>query len=224
MELIERNLDRLTFTLDVEDLKANARIFFSCVDTPPTVSGDADLSYVWSVIDDLGDPGETTLVMKSTVPVGTGEKIRATLDQRGLERVAYASNPEFLSEGRAVEDFTRPDRIVIGSSDQAAGDRIAALYDGFQAPVVRTSVASAEMIKLAANAFLATRISFINEIANVSEAVGADVDEVAYGMGLDRRTGRATSTLASATAAAASRRMCPFSSSWRATAATTSSS
>ena len=188
-EVLERNRDRLTFTLDVDELKADARIYFSCVDTPPTASGDADLSYVWSVIDDLGDPGEATLVMKSTVPVGTGEKIRATLDQRGLEHVGYAANPEFLSEGRAVEDFAHPDRIVIGSFDEASGDRIAALYDGFDAPVVRTSVASAEMIKLAANAFLATRISFINEIANVSEAVGANVDEVAYGMGLDRRIG-----------------------------------
>jgi UDPglucose 6-dehydrogenase len=188
-ELLERNRDRLTFTLDVDELKADARIFFSCVDTPPTVSGDADLSYVWSVIDDLGDPDEATLVMKSTVPVGTGEKIRASLDQRGLERVGYASNPEFLSEGRAVDDFMHPDRVVIGSFDEAAGDRVAALYDRFEAPVVRTSVASAEMIKLAANAFLATRISFINEIANVSEAVGANVDEVAYGMGLDRRIG-----------------------------------
>ena len=188
-EVLERNRDRLTFTLDVDELKADARIYFSCVDTPPTASGDADLSYVWSVIDDLGDPGEATLVMKSTVPVGTGEQIRATLDQRGLEHVGYAANPEFLSEGRAVEDFAHPDRIVIGSFDEASGDRIAALYDGFDAPVVRTSVASAEMIKLAANAFLATRISFINEIANVSEAVGANVDEVAYGMGLDRRIG-----------------------------------
>jgi UDPglucose 6-dehydrogenase len=188
-ELLERNRDRLTFTLDVDELKAHARIFFSCVDTPPTVSGDADLGYVWSVIDDLGDPGEATLVMKSTVPVGTGEKIRATLHQRGLEHVGYASNPEFLSEGSAVEDFARPDRIVIGSFDEASGDRVAALYDGFEAPIVRTSVASAEMIKLAANAFLATRISFINEIANVSEVVGADVDEVAYGMGLDKRIG-----------------------------------
>jgi UDPglucose 6-dehydrogenase len=164
-------------------------MFFACVDTPPTASGDADLSYVWSVIDDLGDPGEATLVMKSTVPVGTGERIRATLEQRGLERVGYVSNPEFLSEGRAVEDFMSPDRIVIGSFDPAAGDRVAALYEGFDAPVVRTSVASAEMIKLAANAFLATRISFINEIANVSEAVGADVADVAYGMGLDERIG-----------------------------------
>src|SRR6476659_4394547 len=188
-ELLDRNGDRLTFTLDVDELKADARIFFSCVDTPSTVSGDADLSYIWSVIDDLGDPGEATLVMKSTVPVGTGEKARAALDQRGLERVGYASNPEFLSEGRAVEDFMHPDRIVIGSFDDGSGDRVAALYDGFEAPVVRSSVASAEMIKLAANAFLATRISFINEIANVSEVVGADVDEVAYGMGLDRRIG-----------------------------------
>jgi len=188
-DLLERNRDRLTFTLDADELKADARIFLSCVDTPPTVSGDADLSYVWSVIDDLGDPGDVTLVMKSTVPVGTGEKIRAALDQRGLERLAYVSNPEFLSEGRALEDFMRPDRIVIGSFDRVSGDRVAALFGEFEAPVVRTSVASAEMIKLAANAFLATRISFINEIANVSEAVGADVDEVAYGMGLDRRIG-----------------------------------
>jgi UDPglucose 6-dehydrogenase len=188
-ELIERNRERLTFTLDVGELKAGTDMFFACVDTPPTASGDADLSYVWSVIDDLGDPGEATLVMKSTVPVGTGERIRATLEQRGLERVGYVSNPEFLSEGRAVEDFMSPDRIVIGSFHQAAGDRVAALYEGFDAPVVRTSVASAEMIKLAANAFLATRISFINEIANVSEAVGADVADVAYGMGLDARIG-----------------------------------
>jgi UDPglucose 6-dehydrogenase len=188
-ELIERNRERLTFTLDAGELKAGTDIFFACVDTPPTASGDADLSYVWSVIDDLGDPGEATLVMKSTVPVGTGDRIRATLEQRGLERVGYVSNPEFLSEGRAVEDFMSPDRIVIGSFDQTAGDRVAALYEGFDAPVVRTSVASAEMIKLAANAFLATRISFINEIANVSEAVGADVADVAYGMGLDKRIG-----------------------------------
>ena len=119
-ELIERNRERLTFTLDVSELKSGTNLFFACVDTPPTPSGDADLSYIWSVIDDLGDPGEGTLVMKSTVPVGTGEKIRATLDQRGLERVAYVSNPEFLSEGRAVEDFMRPDRIVIGSFDDEA--------------------------------------------------------------------------------------------------------
>jgi UDPglucose 6-dehydrogenase len=189
VELIERNRERLTFTLDVAELKEGTNIFFACVDTPPTPSGDADLGYVWSVIDDLGDPGEATLVMKSTVPVGTGERIRAALDQRGLDRVGYVSNPEFLAEGDAVRDFMNPDRIVIGAFDVAVGDRVAALYEGFDAPVVRTSVASAEMVKLAANAFLATRISFINEIANVSEAVGADVADVAYGMGLDRRIG-----------------------------------
>jgi UDPglucose 6-dehydrogenase len=188
-ELIEKNRERLTFTLDAAELKDGTDLFFACVDTPPTASGDADLSYVWSVIDDLGDPGEAVLVMKSTVPVGTGERIRAALDQRGLAGVRYVSNPEFLSEGRAVEDFMNPDRVVIGSLDEAAGDRVAALYEGFDAPIVRTSVASAEMIKLAANAFLATRISFINEIANVSETVGADVADVAYGMGLDRRIG-----------------------------------
>jgi UDPglucose 6-dehydrogenase len=188
-ELIERNRERLTFTLDADELRAGARIFFSCVDTPPTASGDADLTSVWSVIDDLGDPGEALLVMKSTVPVGTGERIRAALDQRGLEKVGYVANPEFLAEGRAVEDFMRPDRVVIGSFDEEDGDGVAALYEGFGSPIVRTSIPSAEMVKLAANAFLATRISFINEIANVSEAVGADVDEVAYGMGLDKRIG-----------------------------------
>jgi UDPglucose 6-dehydrogenase len=188
-ELIERNRERLTFTLDVSELKDDTDLFFACVDTPPTASGDADLTSVWSVIDDLGDPGEATLVMKSTVPVGTGERIRSALDQRGLEKVSYVSNPEFLAEGRAVKDFAHPDRVVIGSFDKAAGDRVEALYDGFEAPIVRTTVPSAEMIKLAANAFLATRISFINEIANVSEAVGADVADVARGMGLDSRIG-----------------------------------
>jgi UDPglucose 6-dehydrogenase len=184
-ELIERNRGRLAFTLDPEELKADARIFFSCVDTPPTPSGEADLSSVWSVVEELGAPENAILVMKSTVTVGTGERIRDLLD----ERVGYVSNPEFLSEGRALEDFMHPDRIVIGAFDEAHGERVAALYEGFSAPILRVKVASAEMIKLAANGFLATRISFINEIANVSEAVGADVDEVAYGMGLDKRIG-----------------------------------
>jgi len=184
-ELIEKNRERLTFTLDVAELKAEARIFFSCVDTPPLASGEADLERVWSVVEDLGAPEGATLVMKSTVPVGTGERIRGELDPA----VGYVSNPEFLSEARGIEDFMHPDRIVIGSFDEEHGDRVAALYDPLDAPVVRTSVASAEMIKLASNAFLATRISFINEIANVSEAVGADVDEVVGGMGLDRRIG-----------------------------------
>jgi UDPglucose 6-dehydrogenase len=188
-EVIERNRERLTFTLDAEELTRSTDLLFVCVDTPPTASGDADLSSVWSVIDHMGDPGDSILVMKSTVPVGTGERIRANLHDRGLAHVGYVSNPEFLAEGRAVQDFMRPDRIVIGSFEEPHADRVAALYADFEAPIVRMSVPSAEMVKLAANAFLATRISFINEIANVSEAVGADVEDVATGVGLDHRLG-----------------------------------
>jgi UDPglucose 6-dehydrogenase len=188
-ELLERNLERLTFTLDVNGI-VGCEFLFVCVDTPPTYSGDADLSRVWTVVDELPDlPGHPILVMKSTVPVGTGEKIRAGLDHRGLTHVGYASNPEFLAEGTAVRDFMQPDRIVIGAFDPADADAVASLYDAVEAPVVRADVNSAEMIKLAANAALMTRISFINEIANVCEATGADVVKVAEGVGLDSRIG-----------------------------------
>src|SRR3954447_16772452 len=188
-ELLARNSDRLTYTLDVDDV-VDCEFLFICVDTPPTYSGDADLSRVWTVIDELPAlAGHPIVVMKSTVPVGTGEKVRAGLDQRGLDHVGYASNPEFLAEGRAVEDFMHPDRIVVGAFESDDGDAVAALYDGIDAPVVRSDVNSAEMIKLAANAFLMTRISFINEIANVCEATGADVEKVAEGVGLDKRLG-----------------------------------
>ena len=129
------------------------------------------------------------LVMKSTVPVGTGEKVRAGLDERGLGDVGYVANPEFLSEGKAVSDFMKPDRIVIGSFTADDATRVASLYDSIDAPIVECDVNSAEMIKLAANAFLMTRISFINEIANVCEATGADVVKVAEGVGLDHRLG-----------------------------------
>ena len=184
-KLLERVGERLTFTLDADELKHEAQIFFCCVDTPPAPSGEANLDSVWSVVRDLGGQEGAILVMKSTVPVGTGARIAAELPP-GTD---YVSNPEFLSEGHAIEDFARPDRVVVGAFEQEAGDRVAALYEQFEAPILRTSVASAEMIKLASNAFLATRISFINEIANVSEAVGADIDEVAEGMGLDQRIG-----------------------------------
>jgi UDPglucose 6-dehydrogenase len=188
-ELLARNAERLTYTLDVKDVAA-CDFLFVCVDTPPTYSGDADLSRVWTVIDELPElTGRTVLVMKSTVPVGTGEKVRAGLDQRGLEHVGYVSNPEFLAEGRAVRDFMHPDRIAIGAFDDEDGDAVAGLYTQIEATVVRSDVNSAEMIKLAANAFLMTRISFINEIANVCEATGADVVKVAEGIGLDHRLG-----------------------------------
>jgi UDPglucose 6-dehydrogenase len=189
-ELLERNGDRLAFTLDAREVAEGAEFVFVCVDTPPTYSGDADLSRVWTVVDELPHLDErTVLVMKSTVPVGTGEKVRAGLDARGLENVGYVSNPEFLSEGRAVADFMNPDRIVIGAFEQEDGEAVEALYEGVTASVVRCDVNSAEMIKLAANAFLMTRISFINEIANVCELTGADVTKVAEGIGLDHRLG-----------------------------------
>ncbi len=189
-ELLERNADRLTFTLDAAEAAAAAELVFICVDTPPTYSGDADLTRVWTVIDELPQlERRTILVMKSTVPVGTGEKVRAALEARGLSHIGYVSNPEFLAEGGAVQDFLHPDRVVVGSFGEADGDRVAALYGGLNTPVVRADVASAEMIKLAANAFLATRISFINEIANVCEVTGADVEKVAEGVGLDHRLG-----------------------------------
>src|SRR5437868_6600873 len=189
-ELVSENAERLRFTLSVQEALAGAEFVFVAVGTPPTYSGDADLSAVWTVVDELplGSEG-ITLVMKSTVPVGTGEKVRAALDARGLEDVAYVSNPEFLAEGTAVYDFMHPDRIVIGSFAPEDGERVAALYESIETTLVRTDVASAEMIKLASNAFLTTRISFINEIANVCELVGADVVDVAKGVGLDARLG-----------------------------------
>jgi len=187
--LLERNHERLTFTLDLEEV-ASAPLLFVCVGTPPTYSGDADLSAVWRVVDELPALEERAiLVMKSTVPVGTGEKVRAALDTRGLAHVGYVSNPEFLSEGSAVHDFMYPDRVVIGAFTEADADTVTALYEPLDTTVVRSDVASAEMIKLAANAFLMTRISFINEIANVCEATGADVVKVAEGIGLDHRLG-----------------------------------
>ncbi|MBD0329616.1 MAG: UDP-glucose/GDP-mannose dehydrogenase family protein [Thermoleophilia bacterium] len=189
-ELLARNRERLTFTLDAAGAVADAEFVFVCVDTPPTYSGDADLSRVWTVVEELEPTGTCPiLVMKSTVPVGTGEKVRAALDARGLGAVGYVANPEFTAEGSAVHDFLHPDRIVIGSFERADADAVEALHARIAAPVLRTDVNSAEMVKLASNAFLMTRISFINEIANVCEAVGADVDQVARGIGLDHRLG-----------------------------------
>jgi len=189
-EVIARVGDRLRFTLDYQEAVEGARFVFVCVGTPATYSGDADLSAVWTVLDELRDLADgAVVVMKSTVPVGTGDTVRAALDARGLTHIGYVSNPEFLAEGSAVKDFLEPDRIVIGSFQEADGDAVERLHDGLDAPSVRTDVPSAEMVKLAANAYLGTRISFINEIANVCELVGADVETVAWGMGLDSRIG-----------------------------------
>jgi UDPglucose 6-dehydrogenase len=188
-EVLERCSDRISFTLDVQEAVAGADFLYVAVGTPPTYAGDADLSAVWTVVDELPDDARAIIVMKSTVPVGTGEKVSAALDARGLDAVGYVSNPEFTAEGTAIRDFMEPDRVVIGAFDEEDGDAVAALHTGIEAPVVRADVNSAEMIKLAANAFLVTRISFINEIANVCELVGADVKHVAEGIGLDHRLG-----------------------------------
>jgi UDPglucose 6-dehydrogenase len=185
-DLLRRNAERITFTTDMNQLLEGARLLFVCVDTPPTYSGDADLSRVRAVVQDLPEGSDHVLIMKSTVPAGTGESIR-----RDMPDLSYVSCPEFLKEGTAVEDFMHPDRVVVGSDpgDEVAADAVEALYKPLGGQILRTDVASAEMIKLASNAFLATKISFINEIANVCEEVGADVGQVAKGMGLDERIG-----------------------------------
>src|SRR6476646_3445801 len=190
-EVLARNRERIHFTLEVQEAVDGAEFLYVAVGTPPTYSGDADLTAVRSVVEGLpaAIPGRPVLVLKSTVPVGTGDRVRARLDARGLVNVGYVSNPEFLAEGSAVEDFMHPDRIVVGAFEDEDGDRVVELHRGVETQVVRTDVPSAELVKLAANAFLSTRISFINEIANVCELVGADVVDVARGVGLDHRLG-----------------------------------
>jgi len=189
-ELIAENRDRLHFSTVLDAAVAHARLLFVCVGTPPTHSGDADLSAVHAVVDAVPPSAEHALVMKSTVPCGTGRSLKRVLNEQGKGAIDYVSCPEFLKEGSAINDFMHPDRVVIGEdTGSPAGDAVAELYASLGAPLVRTDVASAEMIKLAANAFLATKISFINEIANVCEETGADVLDVARGVGLDDRIG-----------------------------------
>src|SRR3984957_13315195 len=174
-ESLERNRERLHFSTDLAPALEHARLLFVAVGTPPTYSGDADLSAVQSVVASMPASDRHALVMKSTVPVGTGTSIKRVFAEQGKAGFAYVSCPEFLKEGSALEDFLAPDRVVVGDDGSWAGDAVVALYAPLDAPLVRTDVASAEMIKLAANAYLATKISFINEIANVCEETGADV-------------------------------------------------
>jgi len=189
-ELIARNGERLHFSTSLDEAVAGARLLFVSVGTPPTYAGDADLSAVLAVVEAMPASAEHALVMKSTVPCGTGRSIVRMLVEAGKGDLAYVSCPEFLKEGSALADFTHPDRVVVGDDgDGWAADAVSELYAPLGAPLVRTDVASAEMIKLASNAFLATKISFINEIANVCEETGANVLEVARGVGLDQRIG-----------------------------------
>ena len=187
---VARNAERLHFSTELAPALEHARLLFVAVGTPPTYSGDADLSAVHAVVASMPRSDHHALVMKSTVPVGTGAAIKRIFAEQGKEGFAYVSCPEFLKEGSALQDFLEPDRVVVGDDGNWAGDAVTDLYAPLDAPVVRTDIASAEMVKLAANAFLATKISFINEIANVCEETGADVLEVARGMGLDQRIGK----------------------------------
>jgi UDP-glucose 6-dehydrogenase len=188
-ELVERRRDRLHFSTEIGDALEHTRLLFVAVGTPPTYSGDADLSAVHAVVAAMPPSDRHALVMKSTVPVGTGASIKRAFVEQGKAGFRYVSCPEFLKEGSAVKDFLEPDRVVVGDDGDWAGDAVVELYAPLNAPLVRTDIRSAEMVKLASNAFLATKISFINEIANVCEETGADVVEVARGMGLDDRIG-----------------------------------
>jgi len=198
-EMVERNQreERLAFTSDMKAAVEKALVIFIAVGTPSSESGAADLSYVRDVA--LGIArymnDYKVIVTKSTVPMGTGAMIRRLIEENQPRPIPFSvvSNPEFLREGSAIEDFMRPNRIVIGAEDPQAIAILKDLYKPLyliETPFVVTNVVSAEMIKYASNAFLATKISFINEVANLCEAVGADVHEVARGMGLDNRIGR----------------------------------
>ncbi len=180
---------RLSFVLGAENAAATAEFAYLCVPTPQGMDGSADLSYVEIAAKQISVvlPQEAIVVNKSTVPVGSTKVVERAM---GRPDVKVVSNPEFLREGSALHDFLNPDRIVIGADDQAAAIKVASLYLGIAAPFIITDPASAETIKYAANAFLATKISFINAVAAVCEAVGADVNDVVLGIGSDKRIGQ----------------------------------
>lgn len=193
-ELVVRNMKagRLSFTTSYPEGIDGADFIFIAVDTPSGVEGEADLTSVRRAAEDVARclKKEMVIVSKSTVPIGAGELI-ASIIQRVNPHVAFSvvANPEFLREGQAVQDFMQPDRVVLGASDRTAAQMVATLYAAFKCPVIITDLRTAEMIKYASNAFLATRLSFINEIAAICDKLGADVKEVARGMGLDKRIG-----------------------------------
>ena len=197
-ELVSKNLNegRLSFTTDIKESVRNALVVLIAVGTPSDREGSADLRYVEEVAKSIGQTmnGYKVVVTKSTVPVGTGRLIESIIKENQTEPCAFdvASNPEFLREGSAIEDFMRPNRIVIGAESEQAVAILEDLYNPLyliETPFVITDIATAEMIKYASNAFLATKVSFINEMATICEKVGADVHQVARGMGLDKRIG-----------------------------------
>jgi UDPglucose 6-dehydrogenase len=194
-EIVERNVKagRLRFTTSYPEGLAGTEFIFVAVNTPPGPSGEADMTYArsaaMSIAEHLDHPA--IVVNKSTMPIGTGDWVAGVLARYGSVAAAVVSNPEFLREGAAVSDFKAPDRVVLGADDRDAAEKVAELYAPLKAPILITDLRTAEMIKYASNAFLATKISFINEIASICEKMGADVKQVAQGMGLDARIGRA---------------------------------
>jgi len=197
-EMVKRNLreGRLVFTTEIDKAVEKSLVIFIAVGTPPKKDGSVDMTYIDEVARKIGENlnGYKVIATKSTVPVGTGERIRKVIQQYERKKVNFdiVSNPEFLREGAAIEDFMRPNRVVIGAASEQAMAIMKDLYSPLyliEAPFVITNIETAEMIKYASNAFLATKVSFINEIANICEKVGADVNIVAKGMGLDQRIG-----------------------------------
>lgn len=187
---------RLHFTTSYPEALKDAEFAFIAVGTPSGVDGEADLQYVRQAAEAIADIVDHPIIVvnKSTVPVGTGDWVAEIINRRRAGKFlefSVVSNPEFLREGSAINDFMMPDRVVLGSLNRQAAEKVAQLYQSLRCPIMITDLRTAEMIKYASNAFLATRISFINEIANICEELGADVREVARGMGLDRRIGPA---------------------------------
>lgn len=197
-QVVQQNVraGRLTFTTDYHEALADAEFAFIAVGTPSGVDGEADLQYVRSAAEAIADLVNDPIVVvnKSTVPVGTGDWVAEIIKKRRAGKpldFSVVSNPEFLREGSALNDFMYPDRVVLGSTNRDGASKVAQLYLTLRCPILITDLRTAEMIKYASNAFLATRISFINEIANMCEEMGADVREVARGMGMDKRIGPA---------------------------------
>src|SRR2546425_2944446 len=194
-EMVLRNIadGRLVFTTDLIAAVRRSVIIFITVGTPPKEDGQTDLTAVESVAREIAKAMDryTVIVNKSTVPVGTGEFVREVIERHQIQPVPFdvVSNPEFLREGSAIEDTLRPDRIVIGAPTQQVAMTLLELYAPLERPMIITDVPSAEMIKYASNAFLATKISFVNVIANICELAGADITQVVKGMGLDPRIG-----------------------------------
>ncbi len=195
-KIIKKNKSRLSFTTDVKKAVNSNKIIFIAVGTPTHKDGGADLSYIFDVADKISQhlTSDSVVVIKSTVPVGTNKKFREKIiNKRPGLKFHMASNPEFLREGCAVNDFLKPDRIIIGAGSEIAKNSMKRIYQPLiknKAPVLFTDIETAELTKYAANAFLAAKITFINEIANICENVGANIDDVAKGMGLDPRIGK----------------------------------